>query len=453
MKVRRSECGVMPLGQRVAPGRRQVLVRPLDRFGDDAAAGVVAVLPRAALGREHEVVGIAESRLGLVDRQLLAQRRKQIDLADPGVRLRVRDPQPPGGQIDIAPAQIKRLADPQPRERQSCQQRPARRRPPVHPRLGVKLAAGVEQRDDLLRTVEPRPLRPALLQPPPLPSRRVAVDQLALDSDLEDLSEPRDRLVDRRRRDRPLAHLLLPVSVDLGNRDLRQPVLGKERQHVVAELPGVVLKRGLRKSLVPQAVEPLGRELVEGRLRRRLLRLLRLVRRPDAAPHVGQDVRQLVLGLATTPPFGNAAERQVAPLAVGAEAQRERLTALAIQFKHLPCRLVAHPRLDPILGGRVVLPVDRQQPNLRIPTPLRLIRPLTRAGGRVSRRTPANPPQHPRRDLRVEAKPWLRPLAELDRAQLDCVRVDPGALDPEAAGKLRGIDQLALPQVKSRVVV
>ena len=72
---------------------------------------------------------------------------------------------------------------------------------------------------------------------------------------------------------------------------------------------------------------------------------------------------------------------------------------------------------------------------------LRLIRPLTRAGGRVSRSF-ANSPQHPRRYFGIEPKSWLRPAAELDRPQLDCVGIDPGALDPEAPRQLRGIDQL-----------
>lgn len=53
------------------------------------------------------------------------QRGSQIDLADPRLGLRRRDPQAARVEIHVPPAQIKRLADPQPRQRQSGEQRTA----------------------------------------------------------------------------------------------------------------------------------------------------------------------------------------------------------------------------------------------------------------------------------------------------------------------------------------
>jgi hypothetical protein len=78
---------------------------------------------------------------------------------------------------------------------------------------------------------------------------------------------------------------------------------------------------------------------------------------------------------------------------------------------------------------------------------LRLTRPLTRAGGRVSRSLAIHPPQHPRGDFRIKPKPGLRTCAELDCTKLDCVGVHPRALDPKPPRQLGGIDQL--PPLKS----
>ena len=132
------------------------------------------------------------------------------------------DPHPAAGEVDVAPAQRERLADPHAGEQQRREQRRARDRAPVDPRLAVELARRRDQRLDLLGAIERGPHRLSLLQPPALAAGRVAVDQLALDGDVEDLRQPLDRLVDRGRVDRALADLQLPVAVDLGDRDLRE---------------------------------------------------------------------------------------------------------------------------------------------------------------------------------------------------------------------------------------
>jgi hypothetical protein len=58
---------------------------------------------------------------------------------------------------------------------------------------------------------------------------------------------------------------------------------------------------------------------------------LRRRRAPDAATDVGQDVRELDLGLGSRPCLGC----DVVALTVGAEAQAERAAALALAFDDL----------------------------------------------------------------------------------------------------------------------
>jgi hypothetical protein len=67
-------------------------------------------------------------------------------------------------------------------------------------------------------------------------------------------------------------------------------------------------------------------------------------------------------------------------------------------------------------------------------------------GGRVGRRLLLDSSQHPLGDFGIEAKPRVRPATELHSPKLGGVRVDPGALDPKAPGKLGGVHQLAPPE-------
>jgi hypothetical protein len=178
----------------------------------------------------------------------------------------------------------------------------------------------------------------------------------------------------------------------------------------------VLGERVLRQPLVADPVEPLGGELVERRLGRRLGRLLGLVWAPDAPPNVGEDVRQLLLGLAPIPALRDRSEPHVAPLAVGAEAQREGATGFAVQLDHLSLRLRTHPRPLPSLGHRpqVVLPADRKQRNLGPSIPARLPRPRTpNRRARVSRGSLAGLLQNPLGDLGIERRRGFAPLPSL----------------------------------------
>ena len=192
----------------------------------------------------------------------------------------------------------------------------------------ARLRPGRSQQDLDLLAAQPGPPRLGLLQLLDLRLDRVVLDQLVADGGVEDLPQPGQRLVDRPVRQRPLDQALLAladlgrlVAVDLLGGDLREPVVLEEGQQVVPQRELVVLDRS-RRELVAARVQPLGGELVEGRLAR--LGRLRVLRRPpDPAAHVGEDVGQLLLGLVARPALGGAAERHVAALAVGAEAQGE----------------------------------------------------------------------------------------------------------------------------------
>ncbi len=224
MKVRRSECGVMPSGSGLRP--------PAVRFSFARSTDLATTRRRALLRSCRAPLSVGNTKSSASPNRVWALWTESSSRSA-GSRSTWRTPasvfesatrsRPAGRstsrQHKSSASLIRNPASV--RVASSARRGVARR----STRAGIELASGVEQRDDLLRAVEPGPLRPALLQPSPLPPRRVAIDQLALDSDLEDLREPRDRLVDRRRRDRPLAHLLLPVAVDLGNRDLRKPML------------------------------------------------------------------------------------------------------------------------------------------------------------------------------------------------------------------------------------
>src|SRR5262245_39075874 len=206
--------------------------------------------------------------------------------------------------------------------------------------------------------------------------------------------------------------------------------------------PSVALD-GLLSQLRLPTLQPFRCELMEGWGLGDLRSLNRFVWPPQPALHVRQDMAQLCLGPLAIPAFLSGAERNIAPLAIGAESNRPGPSFLWLD--HLPCCFARHPYLS--RWKRPALPWLSNRKQLHpTPCPLRLARPLTRAGGRVSRRYPANLPQYPCRNLGIEAKPRLGPVAELHRAQLDGVGVDPRPLDSEAPGQLRRIDQLTLLQ-------
>ena len=219
----------------------------------------------------------------LQHRELLAQDRQQVDLADAGVGLRVADPHPAGGQVDVGPAQARA-----PRRSERRRTTASRATPPAElarrstrasrssSRAAETSASICSARSRVVRTgfrcFSRRRLPRAGLRSISSRSTR----------DVEDLRQPLDRLVDRGRVDRALADLQLAVAVDLGDRDLRQRVLGEVRQQVPGQLPLVVEQRVAPQPLVLHRLEPVGGELVEGRLV-----LGRGRRRPAAARYRG----------------------------------------------------------------------------------------------------------------------------------------------------------------------
>jgi hypothetical protein len=107
-----------PLGPRRQTAPDESLIRPFHRQRNDPVPYVAWALAVAFLGWEYEVVNAPVTGSRLVARKLLAQRRQQIDLAYPRVGLRRPHPQAAASQIDVAPANRERLADPQAGERE-----------------------------------------------------------------------------------------------------------------------------------------------------------------------------------------------------------------------------------------------------------------------------------------------------------------------------------------------
>ena len=125
-----------------------------------------------------------------------------------------------------------------------------------------------------------------------------------------------------------LAHLVEAVVVDRLGVDLVERPL-REVGVQVGERPFLVLGRALRDLAAAGGDDPGG----EGAEARDLTDRLLLAggratgapprgRHPEPAPHVGEDVLQLLLGGAAIPSVGAAAEREVSALAVGHEAER-----------------------------------------------------------------------------------------------------------------------------------
>ncbi|HEX4735843.1 MAG TPA: hypothetical protein VH247_15645 [Thermoleophilaceae bacterium] len=162
--------------------------------------------------------------------QLVAQDRQQVYLTHAGVCLRASDVDPSGGQVDVAPAKVCELSCAQTRERERRHHGATAIR--ARGLTTIEFGRGVEQGDDLAGRVQVDGPRPTDLQPAAATRRWVPGDQLVLKSNLEDLRESGERLVDRPRTDPAFAHLVLPVAVDLLNGDLVEAMLGKERQQV-----------------------------------------------------------------------------------------------------------------------------------------------------------------------------------------------------------------------------
>ena len=97
-------------------------------------------------------------------------------------------------------------------------------------RVPVQLARRIEQRDDLINPIEVHRSGLAGLQlaSAGVDPDRVAGDQLVLEGNLENLPEAGDRLVHRLGGERFFVDLALAVAVDLGDRDLGQPMTGKD---------------------------------------------------------------------------------------------------------------------------------------------------------------------------------------------------------------------------------
>jgi hypothetical protein len=139
------------------------------------------------------------------------------------------------------------------------------------------------------------------------------------------------------------AHLALAVAVDLGDGDLGDPVALKERQQVVGEVVPVAAG-GVLLNLESLCREPIGRELVEGRVGVLRRRGIRAGRPPRAKVDVAQHDRELALRHRQGPAVLGPAEREVLALAVGAKAQREAGLAWCRLDDLSNCRPVCRPR-------------------------------------------------------------------------------------------------------------
>jgi hypothetical protein len=93
------------------------------------------------------------------------------------------EPQVRAGEVNLSPAEVRQLADPQPAEDQRREQRPI-------------FAGRVEHRLRLVR-FEPRAVRCRGTQPTALASRRITVDQLVFDRLVQDALEEAQAPVDR----------------------------------------------------------------------------------------------------------------------------------------------------------------------------------------------------------------------------------------------------------------
>jgi hypothetical protein len=138
--------------ERRLAGFAQPLVGECHRWREHTAAQVARADRLARRGGEHERLGACVPGVRLERSQLVVQGSRQAHVACACIGLGIGDPQPTGGQVNVAPAQREQLPEPQPGERERCQHRAT-----VHVAMegmadrcpGVQLASGVEQRADL----------------------------------------------------------------------------------------------------------------------------------------------------------------------------------------------------------------------------------------------------------------------------------------------------------------
>jgi hypothetical protein len=118
----------------------------------------------------------------------------------------------------------------------------------------------------------------------------------------------------------------------------------EEGEQVAAERPFEVLDRARLDSLPLLHLDPAGSELVEGRLRCRLLQHgVSLGGTPGAAANVGEHVLELVLGPLPRPALVTRAKSHVPPLAVCTESERVDATSgRAAEFENLASRFARH---------------------------------------------------------------------------------------------------------------
>jgi len=91
-------------------GLLELAVRRLDRRRQDIAAEVRRVVLPPSRRRDHEVIG-RRVGVGAGERQLLAERRRQVNLPDALWRLRVDHVQRAGTELYVPPAERECLAD------------------------------------------------------------------------------------------------------------------------------------------------------------------------------------------------------------------------------------------------------------------------------------------------------------------------------------------------------
>jgi quinol monooxygenase YgiN len=195
---------------------------------EGAAAGALQQLPafqafvaaaqdrheQPATFTEPELIGdYRNGQLAPIPRELVVQNRQDVHAAHPRVRLRSAHNDRAPHQVEVAPPQRESLSEPQPGEDQRREQGPALSA--GCSRLLVEIAGAVKERHDVIGPVEPRALRRRSAQPSPLPMRRVPLDQVVVDCDLEDGRQRRDGFVDRRGGESPVLDLCHAISVNV----------------------------------------------------------------------------------------------------------------------------------------------------------------------------------------------------------------------------------------------
>ncbi len=155
------------------------------------------------------------------------------------------------------------------------------------------------------------------------------------------------------------AHLAPAVAVDLGHRDLGDAVVLEERQQVVGEVVRVAAG-GVLLDLELLRREPIGRELVEGRVGVLGRRGIRPRRPPRAEVDVAEHDRELALRHRQSPAVFRLAQGHVLALAVGSKAQREAGLAWC-RPDHLSSCGACHGLPDPFAR----LPTSMQAPFAR----------------------------------------------------------------------------------------